>query len=825
MTGSVSKRGSLRASLWLGVAMICATVADAAAAQTVAAPQLDIPAQTLSATLTQIGRQTDAEVIFAPADVRGKRAPALRGSYTAQQALTIALQGTALGVRRTPQGAYLIQGGGAAPGESGAGSAAAEIESADIVVTAQKREENLQDVPISISVVGGEKLRQTGASQLTDFGPYVAGLQVDSGGTPGQSTLSLRGIAPIGASTTVGTYLDDAPVGSSSLYARSPSFTLDLLPYDIERVEILRGPQGTLYGASSIGGLLKYVTIAPDLDDFSGKAGAEIFGIRHGEDMGYAGQARVNIPLVPGKLGLAASYAYRKSPGYVDNVQTGKRDVNDYRQEGARISLLWQATEDFSVRLSGLWQTIDAADTARIIEDLATGARIGDGMSSFYYLEQPFRKKLHYYAATLDYDLGFAQLTSASTYSRTRTMQVQDVSRIYGAVFPLFGAPDAGLSPATLNLDLKKVTQEVRLTSPSRGRFEWQLGLFYTYEKSGNDQLVNAYDFGGAPIAGLDPFVVGSLPSTYREYAVFGNATYRFSDRFDVTGGLRWAKNRQRFSQISAGFLLPPGEVPGRSSEDVVTYSVSPRFHVGDDSMIYARVASGYRPGGPNLTLPGVPPMVGSDSLVNYELGFKSMLFDRRVTIDLAAFYMDWKDIQIGVVVNGASALANAGSARSQGVEAAITWQPVEGLRLGASGAYTDARLAADMPAGTGGLDGDRLPSIPKWSGSLTADYSTAVTDTVGIRLGAGLRHTGNRLSDVASSPLTLPIRSYSALDLNAALTIDDRWTVRAYARNVTDSGGAVSRGLSTDAFGQPSHILVVPTQPRTIGLAVDLAF
>jgi iron complex outermembrane receptor protein len=590
-------------------------------------------------------------------------------------------------------------------------------------------------------------------------------------------------------------------------------------------VEILRGPQGTLYGASSIGGLLKYVTIAPDVDAFSGKAGADIFGIRHGGDVGYAGQARINVPLVPGKLALAASYAYRKSPGYVDSAQTGARDLNEYSQEGARASLLWKATDDFTVRLSGLWQTIDAADSAQIVEDLTTGARIGNGMSNLNYLEQPFRKTFHYYAASLDYDLGFAQLSSASTYSRTKTVQVQDVSRIYGAVFPLFGAPDAGLAPFALTLDLKKITQEVRLTSPSRGRFEWQFGVFYTYEKSGNDQLVNAYDFGGVPIPGLDPFVVGSLPSTYREYAVFGNATYRFSDRFDITGGLRWARNRQRFRQISAGFILPPADVPGRSSEDVVTYSVSPRFHISDDAMLYARVASGYRPGGPNLNLPGVPPMVDSDSLVNYEIGFKSQLFDRTLSIDLAAFYMDWKDIQLGVVVNGASALANAGSARSQGIEASIAWQPVEGLRLGANGAYTDATLTADMPPEAGGLDGDRLPNIPKWSGSLTADYSMSVSDTAAVRLGAGLRRTGKRLSDVASSPLSIATRGYSALDLNAALTIDDRWTVRAYARNVTDSGGAVSRGLSTDAFGQPTHILVIPTQPRTIGLALDVAF
>ena len=706
-------------------------------------------------------------------------------------------------------------------GDEGTEDAAPDM----IIVTAQKRDENLQDVPISISVVGGDALRQSGASQLIDFGPYVPGLQINSSGAPGQSTVSLRGIAPIGASATVGTYLDDAPVGSSSLYARSLAFTLDLLPYYVERVEVLRGPQGTLYGASAIGGLLKYVTVAPDLDDFSAKAGAEIFGIRGGSKSGYAGQARVNVPLVPGKLAMAASYAYRKAPGYVDSAQTGKRDLNAYSQEGARLSLLWDATEKFTVRLSGLWQTIDANDTAQVVEDLATGVRVGNGLSNLNYFGQPSRKKLHYYAATLDYDLDFAQLTSTTTYSRSKTHQLQDSSRVFGVAFPLFGARDAGLAPGTLNLDLKKVTQELRLTSPSYGRFEWQLGAFYTYEKSSNEQLINARDFGNVPISGLDPFAFVALPSVYREYAVFGNVTYKFSDRFDIAGGLRWAKNRQRFRQISTGFVVPPADVPGRSSEDVVTYSVGPRFHISDDSMIYARVASGYRPGGPNVTLPGVPPSVDSDSLVNYEIGLKSLLFDRKLTLDLSAFYMDWKDIQLGVIVNGSSALANAGSARSQGVEAAISWRPVPGLQLGANVAYTDAKLTSDTPPSTGGRDGDRLPNIPRWSGSLTADYSFDVAGNAVARLGAGLRYTGSRFSEVASSPLSIRTDGYTALDLNAALTIDDRWTLRAYARNVTDTGGAITRSISTDVLGRSNYIVAVPVQPRTVGLAVDLAF
>ena len=697
----------------------------------------------------------------------------------------------------------------------------ADQPTADIIVTAQKRSENLQDVPISISVVSAKQLTSSGASQITDFGPYVAGLQVDSAGTPGQATISLRGVAPIGPSATVGTYLDDAPVGSSTLFARAAGFSLDLLPYDIQRVEILRGPQGTLYGASSIGGLIKYVTVAPSLTDLSVKAGGEVFGIRHGGHAGYAGQAMINAPIVTDTLGIVASYAYRKAPGYVDSAVTGKRDQNDYVQQGGRGGLLWQASDAFKLRLTALWQKVDADGTANVAEDIETGQRLGDGMSNNNYVDEPFRKSIQYYAATLDYDLGFADLTSVTTYSRTKTSVTNDATAIFGAALPF-----PALTPLTVTLGLKRWTQEVRLASPTGGRFEWLLGGFYTSEKSGNGQLLNALLPDGTSIPGLDPLATASIPSRYREYALFGNATYKFSDRFDITGGLCWAHNRQKFRQLIGGAIVPPADMSGKSSESVLTYSVSPRFHVNDDVMIYARVASGFRPGGPNAPLANlIVAAVKSDRLTNYEIGVKAALLDRRLLLDVAAFYMDWKDIQMTVDLNGFTGLANAGKARSQGIEASLTWQPFDGLRLGVNGAYTDAKLTDDTPASVGGKDGDRLPRIPKWSGSLTADYSFAVDDQATMQLGAGLRHTGRRISELESRPTAIYAKAYTALDLNAALTIDERWTLKLYARNVTDSHGEITRDIRVNALGQPSFIQLTPVQPRTIGLGVDISF
>ncbi|MBU2032341.1 MAG: TonB-dependent receptor plug domain-containing protein, partial [Alphaproteobacteria bacterium] len=247
---------------------------------------------------------------------------------------------------------------------------AAEPIGNEIVVTAQKRDERVQDVPISISVVSGERMQQSGGSQLTDYAAYVPGLQVDNAGSPGRSTLSLRGVAPIGPGATVGIYLDDAPIGSSGIYNRSQTFTLDLLPYDIERLEVLRGPQGTLYGASSIGGLLKYVTVEPDLQELQVHATGEAFTIAHGDDIGWGASARVSVPLIADELAISGSYSRRDTPGYIDNILTGEEDVNDAVQQGGRAALLWEPASPLSVRLSGVWQSVDSDNISLIYEGM-----------------------------------------------------------------------------------------------------------------------------------------------------------------------------------------------------------------------------------------------------------------------------------------------------------------------------------------------------------------------------------------------------------------------------------------------------------------------
>ena len=704
--------------------------------------------------------------------------------------------------------------------------AAAVEASGEIVVTAQKRTQNVQHVPISIAVVSGEALQEQGSASLVDYAGYVPGMNVSNGGTPGQTTITLRGVAPLNAAQTVGIYLDDAPVGSSAIYNRAGQFTIDLMPYDLERIEVLKGPQGTLYGASSIGGLVKYVTVQPDTREFKARAGVEGFTIKDAGSLGWGGQVYVNAPIATDTLAISGSFAWRKTPGWVDSVNNaGIKDQNDYEQRGGRAALLWQPTPELSVKLAGIWQSLDSDGNGIYAADL-TGKRLGNGHSYNNYVPESYDIDLDYYSATIDYDFGAATLTSATTYSKTQSRQVQDASYAFGVLFPLLtgGAIPPGITPFSLDLGLKKWTQEVRLASPSGGRFEWLIGGFFTDEETSNAQLVRSFDMAGNPIAPLDPLAIVGLPATYKEYAVFANATFKLSEQFEVTGGLRWARNEQTFTQISSGAIVPTANDPGESAESVWTFSVSPQFHINEDAMLYARVATGYRPGGPNVIVPNVPPSVDADRMTNYEVGLKADFADRMVTVDAAFFWMDWTDIQVTRAFGGVSGGANGGKATSKGFEGSLALRPAPGLTISATGSYTDASLSEDVPD-ISGVKGDRLPAVPKFSGALRADYEFEIGGGNKGSFGAGIRHAGNRLSLVESDPLVARAKAYTSVDLNASVTLGDHWTVRAYARNLFDNKGEMARSTLADGLNRPSFLAISPLQPRTIGVALDMAF
>ena len=703
---------------------------------------------------------------------------------------------------------------------------------AEIVVTAQKRAENLQEVPTSVSVFGEAQLTRLHATQLNDFAAYLPGVSITSGGGPGQTTITLRGIAPVGPAAVVGTYIDETPLGASSHYARATEFGLDLMPYDVERVEVLRGPQGTLYGAGSMGGLLKYVMRDPSTEGFEFRAGVEGFDVTGADDMGWGARAGVNAPLGETAAFRASGYM-QNTPGYVDNPSTGEENENELEQTGGRAAFLWRVSETLSVELGGTWQRIDSDDngTMRLsllgVDPIRAESDIGD-LKNAHPLQQRFQKDLDYYSATVDWNLGWGQFVSASSYSTMHTLQQTDATEIFGTLYPLLtgGAIPAGLADFTVTLDLDKWTQEFRLASSAANAIEWRIGAFYTEEESDNLQLVTPMDMQGQVIPAFAPYLaIAQLPTDYSELAVFGDVTFKFSDSFDLIAGLRWAANDQQFRQISGGAILPVTDTPGESEEEVLTYMLSPRWRVSDDTMAYLRVASGYRPGGPNAVVLNLPPTVDSDELVNYEAGLKTQFNDGRALFNAAVFFIDWSDIQQVRTFGGVGGLGNAGDAESMGVEVESLFSVGTGLRLGLNLAYTDSTLVSN-PEPLDNRVGVQLPNVPKWSGAVTADYDFTMLGGREAHIGAGWRYVDEQQSQVVTNTDSLSYLrpDYDVLDLNADVTFD-AVTLRLFVKNLTDERAYTGGGTIVNGLNIPVRVDVNVLQPRTVGLSLDVQF
>ena len=755
--------------------------------------------------------------------------------------LAVALAGPAMAQQSATQ----------APADDAAAAAQAITTLDNMVVTANKRAENIREVAAAITVLGGEQLENFSATQMSDYASYVPGLQLQSNGTPGQTQVSMRGIAAMSPGSTVGTYLDETPVGSNSLYQQATLFSLDLFPYDIERIEVLRGPQGTLYGAGAMGGLLKYMTRKPDTSKTEFRVGGGISDTEGAGDLGYNYRVGMNVPLVQDSLALRVSYARNDIAGYVDNLVDGRKDINEGDQTSARAALAWES-DAVDVNFAVMRQEIDSKNNGTIALDPVTHNPIA-GLSNYVYENEPFIKDLDHYSLTVDWDLGFADFVSATSYSDTHTSITTDQTLTYGPFTQVLGLPDAGRALLNYTLDLNQLTQEFRLTSKSGQPFEWLVGAFYSDEDGDNFQTVPIMQADGSPIPGLSTLGDLNIPSTYEETAVFANGSYKFNDVFKLGAGVRFSRNEQDFAQnVTDGVLLPIGTNTNSSSEDVFTWSITPQFQLNKDVMVYAKAATGYQPGGPNILAPGLPPVVDSSMLTSYEIGLKSAFADNRVVLDLTAYQIDWEDIQVASQVNGISGLVNGGEATSRGIEASAVFRPIEGLTLGLNAAYNDAKIDEDfptiiVPAGPAqvevntGLKNDRMPYVPDLTWSLTADWYVPINGNWSANFGGGFRWVDDRTNGtterqivrlldpptVLDEQVTVPlvIDSYYALDLYASFS-NDNWTLRAYMKNATDERAySTMNDIINQVTDETHHTAASPIQPRTFGVEVDYRF
>jgi outer membrane receptor protein involved in Fe transport len=738
-----------------------------------------------------------------------------------------------------------------------------------VVVTAQKRVQVLLDVPQSVTVIGGDTLERQQATNFQDYLALIPGFSLEAS-TPGESRITLRGANTGGVATTVAVFMDEVPFGSSTGLANGAILSGDFDPFDLNRIEVLRGPQGTLYGASSFGGVLKFVTNSPKLNKFEvrGQAGIED---TKGGGLGYNSAAVINAPLGD-KAAVRVSGFWRKDPGYIDsignnpiiNALTGEEigstlidhDINDRKTYGGRASLLFQPIDALSVRLTAFAQNLNSGASSTFEVDPETLDPLYGGKVQSLYQREPTKVKYRVYSGTVDWDLGFANLFSSTSYSTFSENFQTDFTFAFGQTVNLLAnlGPDVGaigLPPSFIIADpavtrplgvvlrqktsTDKFTQEVRLSSPNNDTLEWLVGAFYTHEKSGIDpQNIFATEF-GTDILAPDVAQLAEifLRSKYTEYAGFANATWHIVPRFDLTVGGRLSHNKQEADELISGPLVGGlEEFSGlKSNETVFTYSIAPRFEVNEHTSIYARVATGYRPGGPNVLPPdtvGVPLTYDADRLTSWEVGLKAEAPDRLWSLEVAAYHIKWTDIQLFALVNDIGINANGGKARVNGVEVSGTLRPIHGLTIAANGAFTGTKLLDDTPNPeiTGGFAGDPLPWVPKWSGAIHADYEFPLGSVEGF-VGSTVSYVGKRgidLSELDENGDVVRVPGYAEVDLRAGVNID-RWTIEAFVQNLFDKGGiTAANGFDGASFPNGAAGIAI-VRPRTIGLTATIKY
>lgn len=753
--------------------------------------------------------------------------------------MTISLRGhglfwlTAIAVALPASPSVAQTAGVATPSDNGSPATLQEV-----VVTAEKRTESLQSVPVPETVVAADALSEIGEPRLQDYYARVPGLSLNNLGA-GQTSIAIRGITTGGQTNpTVGITIDDVPYGSDSILGYASVLVPDIDPADLERVEILEGPQGTLYGASSIGGLIKFDTVAPSTKALSGQVEADLSSVDHSDGVaGYTGRASINVPL-SSSLAVLASGFTRRDPGFVDNIATGQRGVNQVDTDGGRLAALLRPSEALSLELSAFVQNTKGYGTPAVNTNYLLQPVLGDLTQSRTPGTEAYNNSARLFTAKLAADLGLFDLTSVSGYGSYGYAGIQDATATYGASLaePFYGVSGAGISNDFLT---RRFTQELRLSSRRGQALEWLGGVFYSHEDTFAAQKILAID----PTTG---FPAGSpldsiFPLKITEYAAFGNLDVHVTHQFDVQFGVREQSDRQVYNETDSGVLVPfsfglpsPLVAPTlRSDDHAFTYLVTPRLKLSPDLMIYARVASGFRAGGPNpdAKLFGLPSTYNPDKTVNYELGAKGDLLDRLLSFDASVYYIDWKDIQLQLVdpVSGFAYFTNGSGAHSKGGELTIQTRPVRGFTLSATASYTDAKLTAGLPPSstTVANAGARLPYSARLSGSVSAEEDFAVTGSATGFAGASASYVGDRYGAFAGAAdwVRVHMPGYAEVDARAGMR-DNDWTISLFVDNVADRRGMVGAGgISSVSQTQSDPFYVTYIRPRTVGLSVSKAF
>ena len=698
----------------------------------------------------------------------------------------------------------------------GATASAADTKSAsgtnieEITVTAQRRQENLTNVPISISVLGNEELDRFTGQGVSEALATVPGVKFTEGFQAAGTQLGIRGVTASGplfnGSSPVAFYVDGVPFGLVKT-----AVLPDANPYDLERIEVLRGPQGTLYGASALNGVVRVLTHDADLEDFEFKSRASLSSTEEGDES-YRADAAINAPVVPGKLAVRASVGYNKVGGWIDSPV--EEDSNDADLRSGRLRLNAQATEKLSLGLSA-WIVRNDYGAPSFSDDNNEfpGASSPTAVTS----DQPSSVDFEVFGLNIGYDFGAFTLSSVTSHIDYTNHSKLDFS-------PFFGTPFVFRT----DLESEVLAQEIVLTSTSQGAWRWSLGGFY---RDAEDRL--------------DEFPATNHFSDLSEsFAVYGELTRVLADgAFELTGGLRYFEDEvtQRENSPFDGDTTRPLYSRTRTFDNV-----SPRvvltWHPSEGSTLYGSYSEGFRSGfnqnaNVAVALPDIPP-ANEDTLKNFELGAKGSLFDGRLQYDAAAYYIDWQDVQqtLGVLIGTGifTAVVNGESASGPGFDFAVTAHATDALVLGATFSWNDLVLDEDVvvpalravPAPPTVVDvvlfqkGERLNYSAKSTVGASAEYTFSLGS-------AGLEGS---FSASAQYSARQDNRTLSGTNVNInesddtvigrtsfSLSSPDRWTASLFVDNVNNERGSPARS-SLDMYS-------MRLRPRTYGVQLEFGF
>jgi iron complex outermembrane recepter protein len=772
-----------------------------------------------------------------------------------------------------------------APAPAEAASAARATTLEQVTITAQKRKEDVQKVPLSVSVVSGEALADGHISDITDLTRSVPNLSFSSQAGAGLSTLEIRGVSSQAGSATVSIYLDDISLTTRNLYSQG---TAEPRFFDLDRVEVLRGPQGTLYGASSLGGTIKFISKQPDAKSFSGSAYTELSSTSHG-GTNYVAQGVLNIPLVAGSTALRIGVQAGHDSGYIDQVSPTtlnviEKGINSASWEVLKLALKSDFATGWSATPALFYQRykskdIDAAylniGAYQVPEGAPTPA-LGLFQTS-KIVREPATDKLTIPSLTVNGDLGFGDFTGVLSGYNRRFNRIQDGTNI-NVGYIASQVTDTALGaivnalPSAVQLDNKidQTSLELRVASKdydaSRGPLTWIGGAYFAQTKTevfDNEPIFGinaAFTAAGADIN--DPNQLGgSFPGAFtgdssyysarhykdKQSSLFGELTYNFASDLRATAGVRLLRASQKFTR-EGDFYYAGGPVTAAidSSGNAVTPRVALSWDVSPTSSLYVNAAKGFRLGGANrpipspdtnplvgedlatLKLPSIPPATfDSDSLWSYEIGSKSRLLDNRLSLNVSAFHIDWKNIQQNVVLpqSGFDFETNAGRAKVDGIEFEARLRALEGLTLSLGASWTRAVFAEDNAAlgfdDNGEVNahkGDAIQGVPKYSARLGAEYRFAPMAFGSAFVRGSAQWTGSSNGTVVKTSDDYIRPAYVTADASAGLSID-RWEFTVFAKNLTNN----QRVIQTPSIQGVSQAYYL--RPRTIGVTAAYEF